>query len=58
MSKYFSTVTMSQKYLHPSPEFLERAVQAMEKLNPAKHKETGSPPQHSNNRLIKNNLYL
>ena len=31
-----STLSMSQKYVHPSPEVLERAVQAMENLSPAK----------------------
>jgi len=34
-----STVTMSQKYVHPSPEALERAVQAMAKLSPAEQTE-------------------
>ena len=34
-----STLSVSQKYVHPSPEILERAVQAMENLNTAKHKK-------------------
>jgi len=36
-----SSVTVSQKYVHPTPETMERAVQRLEALNRGEHeKET------------------
>ena len=36
-----STITVSQRYVHPSPESVERAVGRMEALNECKLREVG-----------------
>ena len=37
-----SSVTVSQRYVHPSPETMERAVERLEALNERKRQQVGT----------------
>jgi integrase len=42
-----SSVTVSQRYVHPSPDSLERAFERLDALNAAKREGTPKPPKDS-----------
>jgi hypothetical protein len=51
-----STVVVSQRYVHPSPEGMERAFERMQELNAAAAKRIGVPTENfsdaSVNRIV------